>query len=459
MTISPLAASLSGVAAILVVLFMTSRWRSRRESALSRGLPALALAVFLSTGFVGGIQLRQAEHAALRLQMANATAEARSQEAAAPAPAEVRPEAAAASPAVEPPGEPVKPPEQQLALAAPIPDPVPPSATAPPDLSKRSTREVVVYFGTDRARLPGAVPNYGAARGGRLEIGRATVSFPDGQHHDALVHEARHVPSANANDTAPPAAANETLAPADFLLAAADGAPRSQRFEGQALLYVHGMSMSFDAAASAAARIAEALAFDGPVLLYSWPSGSEVASYSYDSASAAEAVSYLREFLDMSREVAPRGLNIVAAGMGGELVLKSLGIVTAASAGFPAGEIVLLAPDMDADGLKTSIGRVKGSVRGVTVYVTGKDRTLEIARRYFGGKPRAGEVAGAQTLVIAGADTIEFPVVEGDRLEAGLDGPLGADLRQLLATGARAGDRLPSQARTSTGGGIYWSYR
>ncbi len=332
-----------------------------------------------------------------------------------------------------------------------------------------------VFFGTDRAEEANPKRlSYGSDRGRRLEIGRALVTIPKLHqvpqierpwairipYFDVTIYEQAEDP--NKHFTMQEI---KRLSKDDFLSLVRQRLAGSARFKDQALVFVHGFNTSFDNAVYRTAQIAYDLKFDGVPFLYSWPSGGAVASYTYDRESAEASKPYMRQFLEMVvHETGAKSVSIIAHSMGNQPLLDVLkDMKSAAPEGVAINQVILAAPDVDADSFTELAEAINGLAKGVTLYAASNDRALIVSRNFW-GHYRAGDVPAQGPLVLPGVDTIDvtaastdvFALNHSDYAESSqvLD-----DIGELIRTGKRPPeDRILKPERITTDRGPYWRY-
>ena len=145
-----------------------------------------------------------------------------------------------------------------------------------------------------------------------------------------------------------------------------------------ALLFIHGFKTSFDDACRRAAQIAYETKFQGPVLLYSWPSRNSLRDYGADAEMTEWTMGHFMSFLkDVLGIPGLHHVHIIAHSMGNRVLVRGL-----FSGGFTQeqeehfGQIVLAAPDVSRvifDQLK--LGRLKKE--RITLYASDHDLALE----------------------------------------------------------------------------------
>jgi esterase/lipase superfamily enzyme len=329
--------------------------------------------------------------------------------------------------------------------------------------------EVPILFGTDRKAASGS---YSGDRDKRLQLGGLLVTVPNLHQAGQIERPTSFNPFGvnvfrGQNDpkrhfTTRPAEAMTTAA---FQAAIGSTRGRAKTFPDQGLLYVHGYNTGFEEAAFRAAQIGFDLGFDGPIFLYSWPSGSSVASYIYDRESAQASEPHLRDFL--ARLIAPTGvkrLHVVSHGMGGHVMMSALADLARRPPEPPVklGQLVFAAPDSDRDAFEHMCRLAAGLAEGITIYASANDRSLEVARRISGDVPRAGEVPAKGPLINACARTIDVTALNTEAISLNHSTfasrrALLADTKSTLERGTVPPDqRNPAARRIDTPAGPYW---
>ena len=377
---------------------------------------------------------------------------------------------------MEPPAD--KPAAPPPVAASRAPSPPPPPAAAPEgglQAQQEKWDVVPVFFGTDRAEEPNPKRlSYGSDRGHHLELGRAFVTVP--KLHEVPQIErpwALRIPYFNVTVYEQAEDPNKHFTMQEIKKLSKDGFLRlvherlagSQRFKDQALVFVHGYNTSFDNAVYRTAQIAYDLKFDGAPFLYSWPSGGAVASYTYDRESAGASKPYMREFLQMvCKETGAKAVSIIAHSMGNQPLLDVLkDMKSAAPQGVVISQIILAAPDVDADTFSDLAEAINGLAKGITLYAASNDRALLVSRNFW-GHYRAGDVPANGPLVLPGIDTIDVTAASTDAFAINHSGyaqnnDLLKDIGELIETGKRPPeDRHMKPDRVPTDHGAYWRY-
>ncbi len=348
-------------------------------------------------------------------------------------------------------------------------------AAAPPAGPEGDWQVVPVYWGTDRAVQPNAQRLvFGSDRARKLQLGMAEITVPK-------VHEVPNVERpwvvkipyfdvtiyAEKEDAKKHFTVKEikALSREELLALVKARLKDSKIFKDQALVFVHGYNTSFDNALYRTAQIAYDLDFDGAPFVYSWPSGGAVASYTYDRESAQASEPYLREFLQMVvKETGAKQVSIIAHSMGNQPVMDVLrDMRNAAPEGVEISQVILAAPDVDADSFSNLAKTIQGLAKNVTLYVAGNDRALIVSRNFWGSY-RAGDVPPAGPLILPGIDTIDVTAASTDTFAINHSGyaannKLLDDVGELLKTGLRPPEmRVLKPDKITTQAGDYWKY-
>lgn len=166
------------------------------------------------------------------------------------------------------------------------------------------------------------------------------------------------------------------------------------------LVYVHGFNQTFETAALDAARLSDGLKFRGETMLFSWPSKNSLLNYIYDRESALWSRDALEDMLDqLIADPSVGTIHVVAHSMGTMVTIEALRQLydrRSASMANRFGAVVLASPDIDMDGFKSSVTRLGGFSRKITVLTVSNDRALGAMRDMAGGVTRVGIAEKAQ---------------------------------------------------------------
>ncbi|CAK9040971.1 Alpha/beta hydrolase family protein, partial [Durusdinium trenchii] len=253
--------------------------------------------------------------------------------------------------------------------------------------AESSCSVVRVFYGTNRSETPGAFDTeefYGSERG-PLSFGSCEVSIPDRHEFgeverpsiwtlDFVEDEDRHIVLQSVTPTDRDAFLNDLAREVD----------RSESHE--AFVFIHGFNVSFAEAARRCAQMAYDLKFDGPPILYSWPSQGRLSEYVADMSAADASEGPLQEFMQaVAQESKARRIHVIAHSMGNRLLTNTLARIADSS---PAqtpnffNEVILAAPDVDAEVFRRDIApRIIRASERVTIYSAEDDLALAASSR------------------------------------------------------------------------------
>jgi esterase/lipase superfamily enzyme len=178
-----------------------------------------------------------------------------------------------------------------------------------------------------------------------------------------------------------------------------------------AFVFIHGYNVSFEDAARRTAQMAYDLGFDGAPILYSWPSQGKPQGYPADEESVQWTVGHLRTFLeDVAHQSGARRIQIIAHSMGNRALLGALNELSQAHSLIRFQQVILTAPDIDADIFRQVARAVAAQAGRVTLYASSADLALATSQRIH-RFPRAGE-SGTHIVTVSGVDTIDATKVD-----------------------------------------------
>ena len=160
-------------------------------------------------------------------------------------------------------------------------------------------------------------------------------------------------------------------------------------------LFVHGYNTSFSEAAKRTAQISYDLKFEGKPVFYSWPSQASTFRYGKDEENIAWSQSNMQRFLEdyLSKSKA-EDIYLVAHSMGNRGLTRAIVAVMKEHPELKSKikEIILAAPDIDADVFKNEIApqMVSETKKPITLYVSADDMALKASKLLL-GNPRAGD--------------------------------------------------------------------
>lgn len=229
-----------------------------------------------------------------------------------------------------------------------------------------------------------------------------------------------------------------------------------------AFIFIHGYNVSFEDAARRTAQMSYDLGFDGVPVFYSWPSVGKTLSYNVDEGNIEWSQGYIKTFLeDFFKSSESQNIYVIAHSMGNRGLTRALSSIIEQNPNAVSRikEIILAAPDIDADVFKKDIAPVLvKSKKPITLYASSNDLAL-FASKQFSGYFRAGQTGNAM-IVLPGIETIDASNVPSDLLGhsyiSGTPDVL-SDVFQIIHNGKRANQRSNLRA-VKNGNQISWEF-
>lgn len=333
------------------------------------------------------------------------------------------------------------------------------SKTAP---AEPTQRQVELYYVTNRAPVDDDEEYYGGERA-ELSYGVTSVGIPPGhlmgRHEEPSLLRFEWTPDEHKHikvlDVQP-------LPRADF--ARRIGRAIETSHGEKLMIFVHGYNEEFSEVSRTVAQFAYDLKFDGPVVLFSWPSQGSLTGYTVDETNAEWAqtdfVALMTQLLD---KIPVKNIYVVGHSMGNRIIGRGMGALASdrpESDMIVFREIIMIAPDIDAEVFRKDIApRLASTGIHVTLYASSKDQAL-LASKAFHGYSRAGE-SGTGLVVVDGVETIDASDISGGLLGHSYfaeDRRIMEDIFALLQSGQRA-DRRFGLEGVDSDQGRYWTFR
>ncbi|NOZ91243.1 MAG: alpha/beta hydrolase [Epsilonproteobacteria bacterium] len=176
----------------------------------------------------------------------------------------------------------------------------------------------------------------------------------------------------------------------------------------EALIFIHGYNNSFNSSAIRAGQIGYDLKFKGVMAFYSWPSAANEFAYLSDESSIQASEKYLKEFLvGFAKKSGASKVNIIAHSMGNRGLIRVVNDIQKEEPDIHFGQIILAAPDVDADLFKHISKAYTMLSDRTTLYVSSKDKAVLLSKT-FHKNPRAGLVK--PVTVVDNIDTINVNI-------------------------------------------------
>lgn len=220
-------------------------------------------------------------------------------------------------------------------------------------------------------------------------------------------------------------------------------------------LYVHGYNTSFSDGVFRTAQLMHDFELAGLGLHYSWPSTAHPLGYSHDRDSLLFARDGLEDLLRDVSMAGARNVVLVGHSLGAMLVMESLRQMDIADPGLPdriLDGVVLISPDIDLDLFKAQAGRIRALPDPFAIFVSQKDRALQLSSRINGRSKRLGTLADAAD--VADLNVMVFDVTAFSTRAAQSHFLAGSSpaLIQLLSRGAELDESFATMRSARRGG-------
>ncbi len=180
------------------------------------------------------------------------------------------------------------------------------------------------------------------------------------------------------------------------------------------LVFVHGFNTSFDEARLRATQIAADAHFGGVMVLFTWPSKSDVFGYVSDKDSATASRDALQGLLhDLGQTPGVGRVHILAHSMGGWLSMEALrasAIAGDKDLSGHLGDVILASPDIDMTVFASQMARVRPA--DVTVFATPNDRALSLSSFVASSRQRVGAIDASKPEDRAEIESLGAKVVD-----------------------------------------------
>jgi esterase/lipase superfamily enzyme len=233
--------------------------------------------------------------------------------------------------------------------------------------------------------------------------------------------------------------------------------------DGSAFLFVHGYNVTFEDAARRTAQMSYDLAFPGAPVFYSWPSQGKTSAYTVDEQNVEWAQANMLAFLeDFFQRSGAKNIYLIAHSMGNRALTRATiaFLNKHPDARRRLKEVILTAPDIDADVFKRDIApALTATGRPVTLYASSDDAAL-LASKKVHGYARAGDLSRV-LIVVPGMETVDATSLDtgfvGHSYFADNRSVLG-DIFQIIKEGKKADERFGLKG-VDIPGGRYWQFK
>jgi esterase/lipase superfamily enzyme len=275
------------------------------------------------------------------------------------------------------------------------------ATTAP---AKEASRTVTVYAATTRARSVSGTNVYGNERARQTNFASFDISLP-ADHAAGSIEWPRGRPDAT---TSFAVIRQSVLRNSEFERAAAAGR------HARATIFVHGYNYNYQEALFRLAQMTADANQDRLPVLFAWPSVASARGYLADREGATFSRDNLAELIvDLGNRRSRGEVTVFAHSMGAWLTMEALRQLSlqGRTDALSKLNVVLAAPDIDADVFDTQARMIKGKLaRPLTVLVSKDDRALRASSLLSTGQPKIGalDVESRGSQEIAGKNDVMF---------------------------------------------------
>lgn len=191
--------------------------------------------------------------------------------------------------------------------------------------------------------------------------------------------------------------------------------------ERDVMLYVHGYNNSFADGVFRTVQLMHDFQLPGIGVHYSWPSAAHPLGYTYDRDSVLYARDGLEQLLRQVSAAGPDRIILVGHSLGSMLVMETLRQMEIRNPAWTKrhlGGVVLVSPDLDVDVFRQQSTRFSDLPEPFVIFVSRKDRALQLSSRINGNKQRLGileDESKLDGLPVTVVDVSEFAKSSGDR--------------------------------------------
>jgi esterase/lipase superfamily enzyme len=203
-------------------------------------------------------------------------------------------------------------------------------------------------------------------------------------------------------------------------------------------MFIHGFNVGFDDAVYRTAQLSSDLQWKGMTLLYSWASNGQLVRYSADIENNDKTVTALKGFLlDTASRTGVTSIHVIAHSMGNRALANALHQIALAQAheSVRIQNLVLTAPDIDADVFRDIAAEVAKTAKRTTLYASSRDKALMLSKKRA-VYPRAGDAT--EIVIVDGVDSIDATALRTDFVSHSYYGdsdPVLTDIHHLLTHG------------------------
>jgi len=198
---------------------------------------------------------------------------------------------------------------------------------------------------------------------------------------------------------------------------------RSAPQAGSVLVFIHGYNTLYQESVYRFAQVVHDSGFTGTAVLFAWPSRGNPALYLADRDSSTDSRDYLEQTLhQIAGTAGVREVNILAHSMGSWLAVETLRQAKMkgnGTFGGKLGEVILAAPDLDVNVLRTQLDVIGPLPQPLTILASSDDNALALSTLLAGGTERAGRITLNDPRVAEAARRYNVRIVDLTKVQDG----------------------------------------
>ena len=185
------------------------------------------------------------------------------------------------------------------------------------------------------------------------------------------------------------------------------------------LVFVHGFNVRYQEAVLRASQIAFDLKYQGPIILFTWPAGSgdgffegTLLNKTYESnlTNAKASITLFKDFLINLQDKGIK-VNLAVHSMGHQVVLPALKQLSETDSDkIFINQLILNAPDFDANEFKSLVKNIKSVSNKVTLYCSYNDKAM-FASKTLNKGDRLGACAFFEDIDVINVSSIDDPTL------------------------------------------------
>lgn len=282
------------------------------------------------------------------------------------------------------------------------------------DYQRTNSQHKHIFFVTDRNRLVknSLLTGFGRHRGNKLSYGLSTISLPNNHkrgrlelpkklHFEFKAETAKHFKQVEIQDSDKN----------NFYSSINQSLQRNK--DKRLLIYIHGFNVKFDESLMQLAQVSHDINFDGVPISYSWPSqgGCHALKYVIDSNNANWSESHFKAFLlDLLANTEAEKISIIAHSLGGKILSRVLQELERTNKSKLFDQIILAAPDVDAELFSEQMLKVNQIANQITLYTSAQDKALALSEKVHLYQ-RAGQSTD-KILILPSINTIDVKLLK-----------------------------------------------